>query len=142
MYFKPLALATFFTVILSGMVSGFPQDIGSIAQSQTSVQSTSINLSASELNQPLWLTIKALNGANLQGQIKLNGQVIQGLQGTNAQVNLSNYLSPGNHEIAVTGNYSPAQGSVIIEVNGNGTQISQQTRGTGILNQQLNMEVE
>ncbi|MDJ0658702.1 MAG: hypothetical protein QNJ42_04350 [Crocosphaera sp.] len=141
MSLKPLALAGLLTIILSSMVSGFPQDIVAVAQFQTSIQSSSINLNASELNQPLWLEIKALNGANLQGHVKLNGQVIKTLQGHHNQVNLSNYLGRGNHEITVKGNYYPSRGSVMIELKGNETQITQQTSGNGLLNQQLNMEV-
>ena len=93
------------------------------------------------MNQPLWLEIQGLNGANIQGQVKLNGQVIQTLQGTSNQVNLSNYLRRGNHQITVQGNYYPPQGSVLIEVKGNQTKITQQTSGNGLLNQQINMEV-
>ncbi len=141
MSLKPLVLATILTGILLGMVSGFPQEINAISQSSRSIQSSSINLNISELNQPLFLKIQGLNGANIQGQVKLNGQVINTLQGTNTQVNLSNYLGLGNHQITIQGNYYPSQGSVLIELKGNQTQVTQQTSGNGLLNQQLNMEV-
>ncbi|MGK7939217.1 MAG: hypothetical protein AB4062_03495 [Crocosphaera sp.] len=142
MSFKPLTLAAFLTLVLSGMVSGFPQDIYLIAQGQHSIQSTSINLNPNELNQPLLLTVKALNGANIQGQIYLNGQVIKTFQGNATQVNLSNYLSRGNYGILITGSYYPSQGSVSITLNGNSTQVSQQNSQTGFLHQQINLEVQ
>ncbi|MEM8779636.1 MAG: hypothetical protein AAGF26_12340 [Cyanobacteria bacterium P01_G01_bin.49] len=141
MSFKSLALAAFSTVVLSTMVSGLPQEMDAIAQNQISVQSTSIDLESSELNQPLWLSINALNGANLQGQIKLNGRMIQRINGSETQVNLSNYLSRGEHQLMVTGSYYPSHSSVIIELNSNTTQVSQQTSGTGSLNQQLTIGV-
>ncbi|MDJ0598831.1 MAG: hypothetical protein QNJ37_08340 [Crocosphaera sp.] len=141
MSLKPLALASLLTIILSSMVPSFPQEIDAIAQIQTSIQSSSINLNARELNQPLWLNINALDGANLQGQVRLNGQVIKTLEGSNNQVNLSNYLSRGNYQITVKGNYYPSQSSIVIELKGQETQVTQQTSGNGLLNQQLNMEV-
>lgn len=141
MSFKSFALAACSTVILSTMVSGFPQEIDAIAQSQTSIQSTSIDLDAQDLNQPLWLSVRGLDGAKIQGQIKLDGRVIRGLSGSGTQINLSDYLSRGYHEITVTGNYSPSHSSVMIELNGGGTQVNQQTSGTGSLNQQLSIGV-
>ena len=142
MSFKPLALATFLTLGLLGMVSGFPQDVSLMAQGQHSIQRTSVNLNTDDLNRPLLLTVKALNGANIQGQIHLNGQVIQSLQGNTTQVNLSNYLGRGNYDIIITGSYYPSQSSVSITLDGNGTQVSQQTGQTGFLNQQINLEVQ
>ena len=67
--------------------------------------------------------------------------MIKILQGSHNQVNLSNYLSRGNYEITVKGNYYPSRGSVMIELKGNETQITQHTSGNGSLNQQLNMQV-
>ncbi|MEA5510357.1 hypothetical protein VB715_11335 [Crocosphaera sp. UHCC 0190] len=122
-------------------MSGVQQKIEITAQAQSSIQSTSIEINANELSQPLWLTIRTSNEANLQGQIKLNGQVIQGLSGQGSQVNLSNYLRRGEQEIVITGNYSPADASVMIELNGNNTQVSQQTSGNGFLNQQIRIGV-
>ncbi len=142
MSFKTLALATFLTLVLSGIFSGFRQDIYLIAHGQNSIQTTSINLNHNELNHPLLLTIKALNGASIQGQIYLNGQVIKPLKGNTTQVNLSNYLGRGNYGILITGSYSPSQGSVSITLDGNGTQVNQQTSQTGFLNQQINLEVQ
>ncbi|WP_107670586.1 hypothetical protein [Cyanothece sp. BG0011] len=141
MSLKPLALATLFTLILSSMVTGLPKGIDAIAQNQMSLQRSSISLDATELNQPLLLRIQGLNQTNIQGQIIVNGQVIKTLEGSNNQVNLSNYLSRGNYEITVKGNYYPSQGSVVIDLQGNQTQVRQQTSGNGLLNQQLNMEV-
>ncbi|MDJ0510623.1 MAG: hypothetical protein QNJ64_15415 [Crocosphaera sp.] len=142
MSFKPLALATFLTLVLLGMVSDFPKDVYLIAQGQHLMQSTSINLNHNDLSQPLVLTIKALNGANIKGEIYLNGQVIKTLQGNTTEVNLSNYLSRGNYGILITGMYYPSQSSVSITLDGNGTQVSQQTGKTGLLKQQINLEVQ
>lgn len=141
MQVKPFVLAVFSTVFLLILLSGIQQKIEITAQAQSSIQSTSIDLGANDLSQPLWLIIRTSNGANLQGQVKLNGQVIQALNGQGSQVNLSNYLRRGKQEIVITGNYSPADGSVIIELNGNNTQVSQQTSGNGSLNQQIRIGV-
>lgn len=137
-----LSLAAFFTILLSSMVSGFPQETGAIAQIRSSIQSTKINLDSSQLNQPLWLKIQALDGGNLQGEVKLNGQVIKKLKGSAIIVDLSNYLSQGNHEISITGSYYPTDSLVVIELTNNTTQINQQTSGTGTLNQQVSIGVK
>lgn len=141
MSLRPLVLATILTGVLFGMVSGYTHEINAIAQSASSIQSSSINLNFSELNQPLWLEITGLNGSQFQGEVKLNGQVIKTLQGSSNKVDLSNYLRRGNHEVTVQGNYYPSQGSVRINLNGNNIQVMQETSGNGLLDQQLNLEV-
>ncbi len=141
MSLRPLVLATILTGVLFGMVSGYTHEINAIAQSTSSIQSSSINLNSRELNQPLWLEITGLNGSRFQGEVKLNGQVITTLQGSSNKVDLSNYLRRGNYEVTVQGNYYPSQGSVQINLNGNNIQVMQETSGNGLLDQQINLEV-
>ncbi len=141
MSLRPLVLAAILTGVLFGMVSGYTHEIKAIAQSARSIQSSEINLNFSELNQPLWLEITGLNGSQVQGQVKLNGQVIKTIKGSSNQVDLSNYLRRGNYEVTVQGNYSPSQGSVLINLKGKNIQVMQEIGGNGLLDQQLNLEV-
>ena len=141
MSLRPFVLATILTGVLFGMVSGYTHEIKVIAQSARSFQSSEINLIERELNQPLWLEITGLNGSRVQGEVKLNGQVIKTLQGSSNQVELSNYLRRGNYQVTVEGNYYPSQGSVVINLKGNNIQVMQETSGNGLLEQQLNLEV-
>lgn len=141
MSLKHLAFAAFSTVMLSTMLSSMPQGTNAIAQVQQQTQETTINLSANDLKSPYWLSIRTPNATKVQGQIKLNGKVIQSLNDQNTQINLSSYLSVGINEITITGNYYPAQASVTVELNGNNNNITQQTSGSGSLNQSLRVEV-
>jgi hypothetical protein len=137
MNLKNLAFAVISPMILWVTLSSLPQENYVVAQMQESTQVTSIDLSFNDLNKPLWLTIRVSNGARIQGQIKLDGRVIQSLNSQETKVNLSSYLKRGQQEISVTGSYSPIQSSVMIELNGENNQVSQQSSGNGSLNQVL-----
>ncbi len=105
-------------------------------------QQTTINLSLADLRQACMLTIKATNPATrLTGQIKLDGRLIQTLSDRPSEINLSSYLKPGKHQIEILGSYTPAHASITVELRGTGTQVTQQTGGSGQLNQLLMINV-
>lgn len=103
--------------------------------SRSSVQRTSITLSAGALRQPCQLTILAPD-ANLTGHIKVDGKAIRVLKGSTS-FNLSPYLSKGVRTVEISGKYSSANAPIQVKLSAVGTQVSQQTSGNGELNHLL-----
>jgi hypothetical protein len=76
----------------------------------------------------------------LTGQIELDGKVIKTLKAHPIEINLSPHLTRGRHILKISGRYFPANASVQVEVIGATTRISQQTGGSGSLNQTIIVE--
>jgi len=105
-------------------------------------QETAITIDSASLAQPYTLSLSTSQGAQLTGQITLNGRVIQELKDNQASLNLSSLLSKGRQEIKISGNYQPVNSSVKVEFLGPGTQVTQLASGNGILNQTLIIDVQ
>jgi len=106
---------------------------------RSTVQRTSITLSAGALRQPCQLTILA-PGTNLTGYIKVDGKTVGVLKGSTS-FNLSPYLSKGVRTVEITGKYSPTNAAVQVKLSAVGAQVSQQTSGNGKLNHLLAIAV-
>lgn len=105
-------------------------------------QETSINIDASDLRYPHFLRVNVSQSVTqLQGQIKLDGKLIKTLSDRSTQINLSPYLSQGTNVLKISGQYFPPDAAIAVEFTGPHTQISQQTSGSGSLNQTLIIEV-
>ncbi|BAZ17296.1 hypothetical protein NIES4071_91740 [Calothrix sp. NIES-4071] len=107
----------------------------------SSIQRSSLNLSATNLKQPQILKINASH-ARLQGEISVNGKVVQRLNDNTTELNLSPYLSVGQQKVEISARYSPSTAAVSVEVQGSGNNISQQTSGTGTVNYTLDLSVQ
>ncbi|MER3434800.1 MAG: hypothetical protein C4288_15600 [Leptolyngbya sp. ERB_1_1] len=101
--------------------------------STKSTQRTSVSLNSTALQQPCWLTVSTSNG-QLSGQIKIGKRVIQLLKGSRTVVNLTPYLSTGTKTIEISGKYPSVRGSLQIQFSGGGTQVTQQSTGSGSFN--------
>lgn len=111
-------------------------------QAQQQTQETTISINLEDLRQPHFLKIRgATKGTQLNGQIKLDGEWLQSIKNNHTQINLSPKLTKGRHIISIAGEYSPTNSSVLIEFSGTNTQVSQQTGGSGYINQTLIIEV-
>ncbi|MDZ7961159.1 MAG: hypothetical protein RMY34_25315 [Aulosira sp. DedQUE10] len=110
------------------------------SRSSSDYQENTITLSAVNLNRPHILSINT-TGSQLQGKIIFNGKVIKQIRGQRAYINLSPYLSLGEHTVKISARYSPVSSSVNVELNGPGIDVNQQTSGNGVLNYTLNVSV-
>ncbi len=107
-----------------------------------SIQQTTVTLDATALRQPHILTVATPNvTAELTGDIKLDGKVIQTLNKHSTQINLSPFLAKGRHRVAISGNYYPANSLVKVEFIGLNTQVVQNISGSGQINQILVIDV-
>ncbi len=107
----------------------------------TSQQQTSLNLRSSDLRQPHILTI-ATSGTALTGQIILDGEIIKQVTETQVEINLSPYLSVGQHTLEVSVGYTPASASISVELTAPNTQVMNQTSGNGRISHIFNIRVD
>lgn len=107
------------------------------------IQETTVSLDAVDLKQPYILRVSIAN-ANprlIAGEIKLNNRVIKSLSNNQIEINLSPLLSIGMHKVEISGKYNPANSQVKVELLGGQTQVTQETSGSGTINQILIINV-
>ena len=107
----------------------------------SSIQRSSLSMSSENLKQPQILKINAPS-ARLQGEISVNGKVVQRLKDSNNELNLSPYLSVGQQKVEISAQYSPSTAAVSVEIEGSGNNISQKTSGTGNVNYSLDLNIQ
>ncbi|WP_241392730.1 hypothetical protein [Rippkaea orientalis] len=106
-------------------------------------QSTSVNLSLSDLESPCILSISSSKSeTQLTIEISLNDQLIKSFTGHDNRMDLSPYLTAGQQRILISGNYSPSNASIKIKLQGKNTYINQEIAGTGQLRQQLIFNIQ
>ncbi len=142
MTFKHLVFAATSTVILATTFPSMPLGQNADAQAQYQSQSTMINISSDELKSSYWLSIYSSNNVQIKGEVKLDGRVIQPLNSSSTMINLSPYLNRGQHQVRIRGNYAPVNSLVTVELSGENNEITQQTGGSGLLNQVLIIQVQ
>ena len=99
-----------------------------------------VSLSAANLSQPHILKIET-SATQLNGKITVNGKVVKNLSSKTTEINLSPYLSVGEHFVEISANYAPATSPIKVELNAPNNNVTQQTSGNGILNYQLSVTV-
>ena len=119
-------------------------ELQTVAQNiNQSLQMSTINLQRQGLKTPCLLSILPSSSiTRLQGQIVLNGKVIDQLKLTGTTLNLSSQLKTGTNRLVITGQYTPVDETVNIHLEGLNTQVNQQTGGNGVLNQALVLEIK
>ena len=106
-------------------------------------QQTAVDISSSDLNEANFLSISASQPeTQLTATVSLNGQLIKSLTDDDNVLDLSPYLTLGKQIVSISGNYTPGDASVKIEFKGKTTHISQETKGSGKLQQQLIFHVK
>lgn len=114
-----------------------------LANSSYQEQETTVFLSSENLNEPHYLRVKGSGDLSyLSGSISCNGRIIQLLGNQTTQINLSPYLTQGQNDVAITGQYSPVTTSIAIELIGPDNQVTQSTSGNGALNQNILVDVQ
>jgi len=106
-------------------------------------QQTAVDLNLSDLNEASFLSISASQpGTQLTAEVSLDGQFIKNLTDDDNLLDLSPYLTLGKQVVSISGNYIPDRASIKIEFKGKMTHISQETTGTGKLQQQFVFHVK
>ena len=99
-----------------------------------------VSLNAAKLSQPHILKIET-SATQLNGKIIVDGKVVKNLNKKNTTIDLSSYLSVGEHQVEISANYAPAISPIKVEFNAPNNNVTQQTSGNGILNYQLDVSV-
>ncbi|MCT7976673.1 hypothetical protein [Laspinema olomoucense] len=88
-------------------------------------------------SDPLALEVWGDRGTYINAEIVIDGKVVETIRGNYTAINLSSYLNPGTNEIEITGNYTPANSNIYVELTGDRNMVRHETSGTGRLNQTL-----
>ncbi|MEL6460910.1 MAG: hypothetical protein AAFQ91_22170 [Cyanobacteria bacterium J06621_15] len=106
----------------------------------SSYQRGKVGLSAVNLSKPHILKIET-SAAQLNGKIIVNGKIVKSLNSKKTEIDLSRYLSVGEHKVEISANYAPKNSPVKVEFNAPNSNVTQQTNGNGTLNYQLDVSV-
>ena len=110
------------------------------SSSSSSYQTSSIGLSAANLKDPHILSIKT-SGNKLAGEIRINGKVVKQIRNKKVDIDLSPYLSVGNHTVEISARYSPSNSGVSVDFKAPGTSNTQEVSGDGSLNYRMDVNV-
>ncbi|MEB3120748.1 MAG: hypothetical protein VKL41_05935 [Snowella sp.] len=120
-----------------------PSDRPGLQTVAQSMQMSTISLQNQGLKTPCLLSILPSSAiTNLQGKVLLNGKIIDRLNTTEKNLDLSSQLKRGSNRLIITGKYFPMDSTVSIHLQGLNTEVNQQTGGNGLLNQMLVIEVD
>jgi hypothetical protein len=103
--------------------------------------SSSVSLRAVDIRQPHILKINS-SGTQFVGKVTIDGKVSKKLDSKTSEINLSPYLSVGEHTVEISGRYSPASSSIQVELKGPGTNVTQQSSGNGAVNHTMTVTVQ
>ncbi|MDJ0675816.1 MAG: hypothetical protein QNJ36_10620 [Calothrix sp. MO_167.B42] len=110
------------------------------SSSSSSYQKSSVGLNAANLGKPHMLSVHS-SANQLTGEIRIDGKVVKQIRNNKVDINLSPYLSVGEHTVEISARYTPADSDVSIEFNAPGTSNNQQTSGNGSINYQMDVSV-
>ena len=99
-----------------------------------------VSLNAANLSQPHILKIET-SATQLNGKIIVNGKVVKDINSKKTEIDLSRYLSVGEHKVEISANYAPTMSPIKVELNAPNNNVTQQTSGNGRLNYQLDVFV-
>lgn len=112
----------------------------SFTSNSSGYQRGKVSLSATNLSQPHLLKIES-SATQLNGRVIVNGKVVKKLSSKTTEIDLSRYLSVGEHKVEISANYAPATSPIKVELNAPNNNLSQQTSGNGTLNYQLDVSI-
>lgn len=130
------------TVLQSEMnnMKSYSSSSTSVTSNSSGYQRGKVSLSSAKLSQPHILKIET-SATDLNGKIIVNGKVVKDLSNQRTEIDLSPYLSVGQHKVEISANYAPKKSLIKVQFNGPNNNITQQTSGNGILNYQLDILV-
>jgi len=110
------------------------------SNSSSSYQTSAVGLNAANLGKPHMLTVQS-SANQLTGEIRIDGKVVKQIRNSKVDINLSPYLSVGEHKVEISARYAPADSDITIAFNAPGTSNNQQTSGNGSINYQMDVSV-
>jgi hypothetical protein len=77
----------------------------------------------------------------LIGEIRVDGKVVKQIRNNQADINLSPYLSVGEHKVEISARYTPTDANIKVDFKAPGTSNTQETSGDGSLNYRMDISV-
>jgi hypothetical protein len=109
------------------------------------VQSTSVSIDRVDLTQPHILRVQgSANDAPIRMQrveVKVNGKVVRSVVNKSLELNLAPMLKVGRYEIEISGTSPRPDDTILVNFTGKNTNVTQQSSGTGVINQILVINV-
>lgn len=109
------------------------------------VQSTTVSLDRADLSQPHILRVQgSTNNASVRMErveVKMNGKVIKTIANNSLELNLAPMMKAGRYEIEISGTSPRIEDTISINFTGKNTNFTQQSSGSGIVNQKLVIDV-
>jgi hypothetical protein len=110
------------------------------------VQSTSISIDRADLTQPHILRVQgSANNSPIRMQrveVKVNGKVVRSIVNKSLELNLAPMMKVGRYEIEISGTSPRPDDTISVNFIGKNTNVSQQSSGTGVVNQTLVINVQ
>lgn len=119
----------------------FEEEFISSNWKQQQIQETTISLNVADLNEPHILTINS-SGSKLNGEIKLNGKVIETISKKETEIDLSSQLKKGKNIIEISGNYTPNSSLISVEFITPVNELFQEVGGSGEIHQKIIIDVQ
>ncbi|WP_414622217.1 hypothetical protein [Calothrix sp. CCY 0018] len=124
----------------NNMMNSNSNSFTTFTSNSSGYQRGKVSLNAANLSQPHILKIET-SATQLNGKIIVNGKVVKNLSNQKTEIDLSRYLSVGEHKVQISASYSPGISPIKVEFNAPNSNVTQQTSGNGILNYQLEVSV-
>ena len=110
------------------------------------VQSTTVSLDRADLSQPHILRLQgSTNNAPVRMErveVKMNGKVIKTISNNSLELNLAPMMKAGRYEIEISGTSPRIEDTISINFTGKNNNFTQQSSGSGIINQKLVIDVQ
>ena len=110
------------------------------------VQSTTVSLDRADLSQPHILRVQgSTNNAPVRMErveVKMNGKVIKTISNNSLELNLAPMMKAGRYEIEISGTSPRIKDTISINFTGKNNNFTQQSSGSGIINQKLVIDVQ
>ncbi len=109
------------------------------------VQFTRVSIDLADLKQPHILRVRgSINQTAIpmaRVEVKLNGRVIKSIRDGSLELDLAPMMKAGHYEFVVSGTTAQTDATISLNFTGKNTQVSQQSSGSGEIEQRLFIEV-
>jgi hypothetical protein len=109
------------------------------------VQSTTISVDRADLTQPHILRVQGSADDSpirmKRVEVKVNGKVTRSIVNKSLELNLAPLLKVGRYEIEISGTSPRPDDTISVSFTGKNTNVTQQSSGTGVINQILVINV-
>lgn len=109
------------------------------------VQSSSVSIDRADLSQPHILRVQgSANNSPVQMKkidVKVNGKLVKSIANSSLELNLAPMMKTGSYEVEISATAPSSDDTISVNFNGKNTNVTQQSSGSGTVNQKLVINV-